>query len=319
LAERVGASAASVELVVVACDETSKTLRSMEALCQRALASNVDRNALLIAVGGGVCTDLVTFAASVIRRGIDHLRIPTTLIGQVDAAVGVKGAVNYCGKKSFLGVFRSPRAVFVDTLTLETLPEPLISDGLAEIVKIALIRDPDLFELVADDPGTLVDERLQGGGGGEIVTRAIEAMMAELEPNLYEDKTYRRRVDLGHTFSPALEAAHGFRISHGMAVAVDLAFSAAIAVELGLSSQSEFERIVETLRQARLPTCSPLLTRSLCVEALEDARRHRGGAVNLVVPTGIGNVRFVPERQALDPALIAAAIRRVPTPRLTLR
>ena len=301
------------------CNEARKTLRSVEVLCERALAAHVDREALLIAVGGGVCTDLVTFAASVIRRGIDHLRIPTTLIGQVDAAVGVKGAVNYRGKKSFLGVFRAPQAVFVDTLALATLPEPFISDGLAEIVKIALIRDAGLFDLVADDPGSLVEGRFQSGGDDEIVARAIEAMMAELEPNLYEDKTYARRVDLGHTFSPALEAAHRFRISHGMAVAVDLALSAAIAFELGLASQSEFERIIETLRQARLPTSSELLTITLCRKALEEAKRHRAGAVNLVVPTGIGEVAFVPEQQAANSALIAAAVRRVLTEPVALR
>ena len=301
-------AASTLELVVLPCNEATKSMRSVEWVCERAAAANIGREGLLVALGGGVCSDLVTLAAGIVRRGIDHVRLPTTLVAQIDAAIGIKGAVNHVGKKSYLGVFHPPRAVLVDPTALVTLPARAISNGLAEIIKIALVRDADLFEFVAAEGEALVSNRFQCEDGQRVIARSIEAIMQELQANIFEDRTYERRVDLGHTFSPAVEAAYGFSIDHGAAVAIDIALSAAIGVEVGSLERDQFEQVVGAIASSALPMHSDRLTPELCVAAMVEAERHRGGDLNLVVPAGIGDVIFLQNAQKLARSVIPAAL-----------
>ena len=303
--------ARSVDLCVIAVKEATKTMDAVETVSRRALELGLEREAVIVGLGGGVCTDIVTVAASLVRRGLQHVRLPTTLIGLVDAGIGVKGAVNSRGQKSALGAFHAPSAVFVDGSTLATLPRKYLSDGLAEITKVALLSGPDLFEMVAADPSELLSTRFQCKRGEQLIALSIDAMIRELQPNLYEDQTYARRVDFGHTFSPLLEAKNGFTLSHGAAVAVDIVLSSAIAVELGTLEADEFDRIVETLRACGLPIVSKHLTLDLCRKAVVAAKRHRGGQLNLVVPNGLGRVSFVQDVPFLRASVVPAALRRV--------
>jgi 3-dehydroquinate synthase len=303
--------ASRVDLLVLPCDEASKSLSLVEEVCEMAADLRLERRAILIALGGGICSDVVTLAASLIRRGITHVRVPTTLVGQVDASIGIKGAVNFRGKKSFLGAFHPPGDVFIDPDALATLPAEAIRDGIAEIAKIGLVRDPALFSLVANNPADLVETRLQSSGGRRIIELAVRAMLDELKPNLFENRSYKRLVDFGHTFSPALEASYGFQLSHGAAVAIDVAFSAAIAAESGLLSERDYDAIVSLFSAVGLPVYLPRLSLALCREALLDAARHRGGAVNLVVPTGVGRATFVEDADGLPDALLQLGLRRL--------
>jgi len=134
-------------------------------------------------------------------------------------------------------------------------------------------------------------------------------LLEELETNLYEDRTYRRVLDFGHTFSPLLESMSDFRVSHGVAVAVDIALSTAVAFELNLLSLENRNRILESLRNARLPIYSPLLTTDSCVKALEEIEAHRGGHLNLVLPSGIGSAVFVSEKSSLPLSVLHRAVR----------
>lgn len=282
-------------VLVLDAREETKSMDFVQRVCSEALAQGANRRGLLISFGGGVCSDIVTVAASLIRRGIGHVRVPTTLIGQIDAGVGLKGAVNFYGKKSFIGCFHPPEQVLIDPSFLRSLPRRFLVSGMAEAIKMGIARDAGLFELLETrSPGLVMSGFEQPGADGrEILQRAIWAMLDELRKNPYEDQTYERLVDFGHTFSPSLEAALGFEIHHGEAVAIDMALSATIAETMGVIGLDVRDRILNLMRSASLPIFSQRLDLPLCHDALDEARRHRGGAINLVVPAGIGRATFL--------------------------
>lgn len=300
----------TTSLQVVNCTEPTKTLQTVERVCQLAEASAIDRQGLLIGFGGGVCTDIVTVAASWIRRGISHLRIPTTLIGQIDAAIGIKGAVNFGARKNYLGCYYMPEEVLVDPTFLSSLPERHLRCGLAEMVKMAIIRDPELFQLIESFQSRLLETRFVEPATvmETVIAQSISQMLEELEPNLFENKTYRRLVDFGHTFSPLLESTSEFKIAHGEAVAIDMAASASIAMQLGLLSSVDCRRILKILSAIGLPLWSPLLTLELATQALKEARCHRGGTTNFVAPVGIGEATFLDLRSGQIANLLQNAI-----------
>jgi 3-dehydroquinate synthase len=270
----------------------------------------MDRKSILIGCGGGVCTDLVTMAAAITRRGLAYLRIPTTLIGLIDAGIGIKGAVNLPGKKSAMGVFCPPEHVLLDPAFLKTLPVELMSDGLAEAIKVGIALDPILFEFLEQFSDQLVSFPSMASMEvlSELVWRSSLRLIEELEPNLYEDKTYMRVLDFGHTFSPLIESLSNFRVTHGVAVAIDIALSSAVACELDLLTLGGRDRILRSLINAGLPIYSPLLTGENCARSLGEIEAHRGGQLNLVVPTGIGSTKFITEKRSLPLSVLQRAI-----------
>jgi 2-epi-5-epi-valiolone synthase len=295
-------------LCVMPMGERRKTLRAVTRICSAAARLQLGRRDTFIAVGGGVCSDLVSVAAAMYRRGIDHVRIPTTLIGQVDASVGIKGGINFRKQKNLLGCFHPPRAVIVDTAFLGTLHAVHIRQGLAEILKMALIVDRPLFEALERYGTTLIESRFQAPQtlGRWIVSRSIALMLEQLQHNPYENVTLQRLVDMGHTFSPALEAASAFRLSHGEAVAVDMALTCMIAETLGLMRRSDAELFVSLLWRLGIPVFVPTLTVDLCKTAARAATAHRGGRLHLVVPTGIGTAQFAQTEAVQEWVLITA-------------
>jgi 3-dehydroquinate synthetase/predicted NBD/HSP70 family sugar kinase len=297
-------------LLVMNCRESTKNLGQVEQVCEAAWKHNIDRRSILVALGGGVCMDIVSFAASMIRRGIRSIRVPTTLIGQVDAAVGIKGGVNFRGKKSALGCFYAPSAVFVDRTFLQTLHEDHLRAGFSEILKIALVRDRTLYGLIEHAALQLIETRFEEPAleGQRILWKAIIGMIEELEGNIFENQTYRRRVDFGHTFSPLLEAKSEYELTHGEAVAVDMAFSVTLSYRLGFLSRVARDRILTLMTDLGLPVHSALLDETLVREALVAARAHRGGCVNLVLPVTIGSATFVENQELLKSAIVRAAL-----------
>jgi len=300
----------AVSLLVLEVTEASKTLAQVETVCRQALAHGLTRRGLLVSVGGGVCSDVVTLAASLVRRGIGYIRVPTTLTGQIDAGIGLKGGVNFAGKKSFLGCFHPPEQVLIDPAFLASLPRRFLVSGMAESIKLAVGRDARLFELLESHGPELVESAFtrRGPEGREILQRSIGSMLEELGQNPYEDRSYERLVDFGHTFSPAIESALGFEIHHGEAVAIDLALSATLSEALGHLSTDAHRRIIALLRCMGLPITAKPLGLELCSLALAEAARHRGGSVNLVVPTGIGRTLFLRRRAAVPDAALQQAL-----------
>jgi 3-dehydroquinate synthase len=296
----------TVSTLVLNVREETKSMELVQSVCAEAFSRGLNRRGLLIAFGGGLCSDIVTLSASLIRRGIAHIRVPTTLIGQIDAGIGLKGAVNFCGKKSFIGCFHPPEHVLIDPTFLRTLPRRFLVSGVAEAIKMGIARDESLFDVLERQSLDLVtsgfDEPV--AAGRELLQRSIWAMLDELSTNPYEDQTYERLVDFGHSFSPALEGALGFDIHHGEAVAIDMALSATIALSLGLIAPDVWERILGVLRTASLPAFSPRLDVQLCRDALTEACRHRGGSMNLVLPAGIGRAVFLKDPREVPDSLL---------------
>ena len=149
------------ETLVLDCTEQNKSLDAVGEVCRHAMLAELGRDSMIVVLGGGVCSDIVTLAASMIRRGIGYVRIPTTLLGQVDASIGIKGAANFCGKKNYLGCFYPPSAVVIDPHFLTTLPIRHLSNGFAEIIKIAIACDAELFDLIADHQEAFLRTALQ--------------------------------------------------------------------------------------------------------------------------------------------------------------
>jgi 2-epi-5-epi-valiolone synthase len=298
------------EVFVLACNEATKSVEQVFGICQAAMDRRLGRTDVLVSFGGGICSDIVTLAASLIRRGIGHVRIPTTLIGQVDAGIGIKGGINFGDKKNYLGCFYSPEQVLIDPAYLRSVSRSDLSSGFAEIIKLAIVCDRNLFDEVADSGNRLLASGFvtPWESSRRIVWRACQLMLDELAANVYEDQSYQRLVDFGHTFSPHLEALSKYRIPHGHAVAIDMVTSAAISCVMGLLAAQEFEAIVKLLVDLELPTGSPLLDVDACMEAIREAARHRGGTPNLVIPVHIGSATFVEHIADLPQSLIRAAL-----------
>lgn len=280
-------------LLDFAAGEAHKSRETKAALEDALLERGVGRDALLVAVGGGVVGDLTSFVAATWHRGVPVLQAPTTLLSMVDAALGGKTAINLPGGKNLVGAFHQPDALFADTSVLRTLPEPVYREGLAEIVKSALVADRELFEwlerssesLTARDPETLARTvssclRIKG----RIVERD------EREAGL------RAVLNCGHTVAHAIEAEAGFRISHGEAVAIGLVVESRLAAEMTGFPAEHADRLRRLLEICGLPTRVPsdLDPDRLVVAARRD-KKTRAGKIRCALPRQIG--RMMPGEQ----------------------
>lgn len=303
-------SGVNLSMLVLPCSERSKTLSEVESLCNECFRAGLDRKSLLIGCGGGVCTDLVTMAAALTRRGLGHIKIPTTLIGLIDAGIGIKAAVNLPGKKSAIGCFYPPERVLLDPSFLRSLPRRLISDGLAEAIKVAITFDAVLFRRIEQTSHELLDSpgHADCNRVTDLIWRSSGLLLDELETNLYEDQTYERLLDFGHTFSPMIEAVSGFQVSHGISVALDMALSSAVSYCLGLLSCADRDRILSLLLGVGLPIYSDLLTLERCSRAMDEIEAHRGGNLNLVVPSGIGKALFLSDKEQVPQGVLSTAL-----------
>lgn len=306
--ELVKTSGGAIARTMCVSGEPAKQMAAVEGVCKAALHTGLSRHGVMIAMGGGICMDVVTVAASMYRRGIRHVRVPSTLVGQIDAGLGAKGAVNFAGRKNSVGCFHPPSLVILDQRLLRTLPIPELRAGLAEVIKIALVSDCALFDLLEATLPEIIESRFAAprAAAETILSRGALRMLEALDGNLFEDQSLRRTVDAGHTFSPKLEAASGFGLRHGEAVAIDLALSAEISTLFGLLAPSACRRIVEMFGSLGLSVTSAFLTEELCVEALEDAISHRGGNLNLPLFGRIGSPTFWNSRAEIEDVLPTA-------------
>jgi 3-dehydroquinate synthase len=249
------------------------------------------RHEPIICIGGGVLLDVVCFVASTYRRSVPVIRVPTTLMGCVDAAVGIKTAVNFDHAKNRIGSFEAPFAVFVDRSFLTTLPARHLVNGVGEIMKLAQIRDAKLFELLESQGKDAIADKFQSKGT-EIFQRAIEGMLEELEPNLFE-VNLERPSDYGHTFSLALEMEDVENLLHGEAVAIDCAFSTVLAEQRGYITPQLCDRVLDTMVTLGLPIWHPKSTPEMFWGSLVERTAHRDGQQRVPLMKGLGECRFV--------------------------
>lgn len=250
------------------------------------------RDEPIIAIGGGVLTDVVGFVASSYRRSVPHIKVPTTLMGYVDASLGIKAGINFNGHKNRLGSFEPPLRVLLDKSFLKTLPERHILNGVCEIIKLAVIKDAELFSLLELYGANSVTARFQDDIGGSILDRAISGMLEELQPNLFE-QNLARKVDFGHTFSYGLETRHDAHLLHGEAVLLDIAISVLIAKARGVLSEDDTDRIFNLISKLGIALDAGILDPVQLWQSLEERVHHRNRLQRVPMPDGIGNCVFI--------------------------
>lgn len=299
--------------------EANKTLASVEKLIGEMVSAELGRNVLVIAVGGGITTDLAGFAASVYKRGVRFVFVPTTLLAQSDASIGGKTGVNFDGYKNMVGVFRSPEFTFICPDVLKTLSWRQIVSGAAEILKTFIIADDDAYSHAV----RLLSTRKSLMANGEVAEESFWGEMASLSARAAAIKAeivakdpyengLRRVLNLGHTFGHAIEALSAVQridITHGEAVAMGIILSARLGAGLGQevvpdgceSGKALVERLEADFTAAGLPVQSPFTLYELAPYMSKD-KKAESGSVHFVIPESIGHcvVREMSVQEAVD-------------------
>jgi demethyl-4-deoxygadusol synthase len=297
----------------VSIKETDKTLRTFERIVDAFADFGLVRKEPVLVVGGGLTTDVAGFACATYRRRTNYIRVPTTLIGLIDASVAIKVAVNHGKLKNRLGAYHASQKVILDFSFLKTLPVAQVRNGMAELIKIAVVANSGIFELLEKYGKDLLHTRFGYLNGTvelrEIAHRvtydAINTMLSLEVPNLHE-LDLDRVIAYGHTWSPTLELTPEIPMFHGHGVNIDMAFSATIAQQRGYISVSDRDRILGLMSRIGLAIDSPYLTPELLWKATESISRTRDGLLRAAVPHPIGSCSFINDltRTELDRILI---------------
>jgi 3-dehydroquinate synthetase len=254
------------------------------------------RDEPIIAIGGGVLTDIAGFVASSYRRGIPHIKVPTTLMGYIDASVGVKTGINFNSHKNRLGSFEPPKKVFLDRNFLKSLPRRHLLNGMCEMIKLAVIKDSTLFKLLESHGSACIDSKFQDDMSALILNRSVGGMLEELQPNLFEDDL-TRKVDFGHTFSYGLETNHEAHLLHGEAVLIDILVSSILANTRNLLSEQDLNRVFSLVSALGIELNYNLVTPELLWNTLEERIYHRNGLQRVPLPEGLGQCAFINDIQ----------------------
>ncbi len=270
-------------------NENQKDISSAIKICKVAQNFGIKRDSFFIAIGGGITMDIVGLAAALYRRKISYIRIPTTLVGLIDAGVGIKVGVNLDESKNLLGHYYAPHSVFVDQSFLTTLTLTEIRCGLYEMIKMAIVRSDLLFSLIEESYLDYLRKNF-GEQTQQINYLSAQLMMEELEPNLHEH-ILERLVDFGHTFSPYIETSNNYSILHGEAVGLDILISTHIAFQRKILKETDFDRIINLAKAIGFSN-KPLIEHQSLFNSLDDIRKHRAGNLNLVLPISTGSALF---------------------------
>lgn len=290
----------ALTVVPIQIRETAKSLETFERIVGEFDAFGLVRTEPVLVVGGGLTTDVAGFACASYRRNTPYIRIPTTLIGLIDASVSIKVAVNHGKHKNRLGAYHASQKVFLDFSFLGTLPEDQVRNGMAELVKIAVVGNREIFEMLETSGVDLLRTRFGHLDGtpelrevAHRLTYAAIATMLDLEsPNLHEIDL-DRVIAFGHTWSPTLELTPPEPFFHGHAISIDMAYSATLAERRGLISATDRDRILTVMNALGLTLTSDYLTAELLVSATEAILRTRDGLLRAAVPDPIGECRFL--------------------------
>lgn len=281
--------------------EIEKRPEAVDKILDQLCSYKLRRREPFLAIGGGVILDIAGMAACVYRRGVPFVRVPTTLLAIVDASVGVKNGVDYCcdvtneSYKNRVGSFYAPSSCLLDASFISTQDKRNIANGFGEILKLALVRSSDLFELLESHGANLINSKFSNddaagvpsGVAERIIEASIQIMLEELGPNLWESKL-ERCVDYGHTFSKLLEMVPGADIMHGEAVNVDGFFCVVLSHLRGYISMETVSRVFTCMQLLSLPTNSVDLTPTLAWQSCKDAIEHRHGEQRIPLITEIG-------------------------------
>jgi demethyl-4-deoxygadusol synthase len=292
--------------------ETAKSLRTFEKIIDAFVDFGLVRKEPVLVVGGGLTTDVAGFACSSYRRRTNYIRVPTSLIGLIDASVAIKVAVNHGKLKNRLGAYHASQKVILDFSFLKTLPIDQIRNGMAELIKIAVVGNKEIFELLENYGEALLQSHFGYLNGTDelrevahcLTYNAIQSMLTLEVPNLHE-LDLDRVIAYGHTWSPTLELTPEIPMFHGHSVAIDMSFSATIAQQRGYITVADRDRIIGLMSRLGLAIDSPYLTPELLWKATTSIARTRDGLQRAAAPCPIGDCFFMNDltRTELDAAL----------------
>ncbi len=291
------------ELLIFRGGEARKRLEEVEVLAEQMVAKGADRSSVVVAIGGGILTDVAGFLAAIFMRGIPVIQIPTTLLAQVDAAIGGKTGVNLVAGKNLIGSFHQPLAVLIDPAVLDTLPEREYRAGLFEIIKHGIIADADLFWLMRREPRRVMSH------APDVVDRMIcdsVRLKAEVVSGDEKEEDRRRILNFGHTFGHALEAETGYsRFLHGEAVAWGMKAAALLGEKEHLLASADKQEILECVNSyGPFPAVAGIDPTRLAARLKSDKKTVKG-KIHFVLPERIGAVKITSDVQE---RLVLAAI-----------
>ena len=286
--------------------EPAKSLDVLGGLYDWLASLPLARGDLVVALGGGVVTDLAGFLAATWHRGVAVVHLPTTVLAQVDAAIGGKTGINLTAGKNLVGAFHQPLVVVADTAALDTLPARELCAGMAEVIKCGFIRDPGILDLLEDDPAAALDPA--GDVLGDLVRRAVTVKAAIVAADTHEHGE-RALLNYGHTFGHALETLTGYtRYRHGEAVGIGMRYAARVGELAGISERGLEERTVRLLDLVGLPTtCVPLDSDAVFATMARDKKARDGIRMVLCERPGEARIVAAPERSVLGAALAAVS------------
>lgn len=285
--------------IVVPSGESSKSFEHLEKVCVKLLEAKIERGDVVVAFGGGVVGDLAGFAASILRRGVRVIQVPTSLLAQVDSSVGGKTGINTKAGKNLIGAFHQPSLVLADTDVLDTLPDREFRAGYAEVVKYGLIDDAGFFKWLEENWRNVFQ-------GGADRTKAIATSCASKAAIVGRDEFEngdRALLNLGHTFGHALEAAvayDGERLVHGEGVAIGMALAFQFSARLGLAAPEDAQRVVAHLKAVGLPTRIQDVPGEVgdadrLLDLMAQDKKVKAGRLTFILARGIGRSYVAPD------------------------
>ncbi|MDX4067564.1 3-dehydroquinate synthase [Aliarcobacter skirrowii] len=287
-------SARELTICTIPDGEEYKNMQTLEMILDSCFEAKLDRKSLLVAFGGGVIGDMTGFAASIYQRGVDFIQIPTTLLSQVDASVGGKTGINNKYGKNLVGTFHQPKAVYIDSTFLKTLPKREFGAGIAEIIKMAVCFNKDFFEWL--EQNDLNDEKnIDIAIQKSVQTKAWVVSQDEKEQGL------RAALNYGHTFGHVIENLTNYKTYlHGEAVGIGMCMANALAVKLGIMSKENEQRVKDLLQKYSIPT-------TFKIENIEDFYEHfyldkksSNSKIKFIVPIEIGDCKITDEIKKED-------------------
>jgi len=282
---------AEAELLLFPGTEPRKRLSEVETLADKMVSAGADRSSIIVAFGGGILTDVAGFLAAIFMRGIPVIQIPTTLLAQVDAAVGGKTGVNLASGKNLIGSFHQPLAVLIDPAVLDTLPEREYRAGLFEVIKHGIIASEDLFRAMQRCAGPIL---MHAPNIVDYMISESVRIKAEVVSNDEKENDARRMLNFGHTFGHALEAETGYsRFLHGEAVAWGMKAAIHLSRSEGMLDESEANEMLACIDSyGPIPSLQGISSRRIAARLASDKKTIQGN-IHFVLTEGIGRVRVV--------------------------
>ena len=293
-------------LVVPGGEKAKNEQEHFQAILQATSTFGIDRHSYIIAIGGGAVIDMAGFASAIAHRGIRHIRIPTTVLAQNDAAIGVKNGVNVYGKKNYMGTFAPPYAVINDSAFLKTLSDRDWRSGISEAVKVALIKDPEFFYWMEAQVESFNAREMVPME--ELIYRCAALHLDHIAGKDPFEFGSSRPLDFGHWAAHKLEHLTNFNIRHGEAVAIGIALDSTYSWLKGMLPESDLKRIIHLIKALGFELYVPDLSGEALLEGLEEFREHLGGELTIMLLEGIGQGVEVHE---MDGELILQSVERL--------